>query len=80
MEVLESLPQDFQMTFGTEHGTRTLAWLAHYCHVRRTTVGASEGIEVLEGRRQVYLEIQRLLLSPKVDERKHQAQLERKEP
>lgn len=57
----EGLPQDFRMTFSTEHGVRALAWLADYCHIRRTTVGLPDGMEVGEGRRQVYMEIHRLM-------------------
>ena len=64
------------MTFGTEHGTRVLAYLSGYCYARITTQDESQtAMNLREGRRQVYLECQRQILTPLVDDRAHTAQL-----
>ncbi len=67
------------MTFGTEHGTRVLAYLSGFCYARITTQDESPvAMNIREGRRQVYLECQRQLLTPLAEDREHTAQLEEK--
>ena len=68
----------FHHAFDGPMGDLVLAVLADYCFARKTTaVGGTEAMAVNEGRRQVYIEIQRWLMGPKFDLLEHQAKLEK---
>jgi hypothetical protein len=61
LERLSRHKRDVELTFGTEHGKRTLAMLAEFCHVTKTTMVDGQASAELEGRRQVVLKIMGLL-------------------
>lgn len=54
--------KDIQFVFNSEKGEKVLAWLAKLCRYDQTVIGlTTEQTYLNEGKRQVYLEIQRVL-------------------